>query len=61
MCRVFGAIIFGAFSLGRESQMAPDYGKAKSSAARILNLLDKEPLIDSYSTKGLKPVGIRLI
>jgi hypothetical protein len=53
---VFAAIIFSAFSLGRESQFAPDYGKAKLSAGRILALLEKEPLIDNYSTKGLKPV-----
>lgn len=54
--RVFGAVIFGAFSLGRESQFAPDYGKAKMSAARIFNLLARQPLIDNYSMEGLKPV-----
>jgi hypothetical protein len=57
---VFAAIIFSAFSLGRESQFAPDYGKAKLSAGRIMTLLEKEPLIDNYSTEGLKPVKFQI-
>jgi hypothetical protein len=56
-CRVFGAVIFGALSLGRESQFAPDYGRAKLSASQIFALLSKEPRIDNYSTEGLKPVS----
>jgi hypothetical protein len=50
LCRVFGAIIFGALSLGRESQFAPDYGKAKLAASEIFALLEKQPRIDNYST-----------
>jgi len=54
---VFVSIIFGALSLGRESQFGPDYGKAKVAAARIFALFDKNPgTIDSYSTEGVKPV-----
>jgi len=56
-CRVFSAIIFGAMAVGQASQFAPDYGKAKSSAARIFNLLDSKPLIDSYSPDGEQPVS----
>jgi hypothetical protein len=56
--RVFGAIIFGAISLGRESQFAPDYGKAKLAASEIFALLEKRPRIDNYSTEGLKPVSL---
>lgn len=59
-CRVFSAIIFGAMAVGQASQFAPDYGKAKSSAARIFNLLDKKPLIDSYSSDGEQPVSSSL-
>jgi hypothetical protein len=57
MYRVFGAIIFGALSLGRESQFAPDYGKAKMSASQIFALLAKQPRIDNYSMEGLRPVS----
>jgi len=54
---VFSCIIFGAISIGRESQYGPDYGKAKVAAARIFALFDKNPgTIDSYSTEGAKPV-----
>lgn len=58
--RVFAATIFIAFSLGRESQFAPDYGKAKLSASRIAAFLEKQPLIDNYSKEGLKPVIIHI-
>jgi len=56
-CRVFGAVLFGAMAIGQASQFAPDYGKAKAAAAKIFALLDREPLIDSYSTYGQKPVS----
>ncbi|XP_075067977.1 ATP-dependent translocase ABCB1 isoform X2 [Mixophyes fleayi] len=52
---VFSAIVFGAMALGQTSSFAPDYAKAKMSAAHIFCLLEKEPLIDSYSTAGDKP------
>ena len=60
-CRAFGAIIFGAMAVGQASQFAPDYGKAKASAAKIFALFDRQPLIDSYSTDGEKPVSERMI
>jgi hypothetical protein len=53
---VFAAIIFGAMSIGQASQFAPDYGKAKLAATRIFNLIDQEPVIDSYSLDGAQPV-----
>jgi ATP-binding cassette subfamily B (MDR/TAP) protein 1 len=46
--RVFGAVLLGAVSIGRESQFAPDYGRAKTSAAQIFALLEKKPRIDNY-------------
>ncbi|XP_075067975.1 phosphatidylcholine translocator ABCB4-like [Mixophyes fleayi] len=52
---VFSSIVFGAMALGQTSSFAPDYAKAKLSAAHIFCLLEKEPLIDSYSTAGSKP------
>lgn len=52
---VFSAIVFGAMALGQTSSFAPDYAKAKMSAAHIFNLLEREPLIDSYSPAGHQP------
>uniref|UniRef100_A0A4X2M982 P-type phospholipid transporter n=1 Tax=Vombatus ursinus TaxID=29139 RepID=A0A4X2M982_VOMUR len=53
--RVFSAIVFGAMALGHASSFAPDYAKAKLSAAHLFMLFEREPLIDSYSEAGLKP------
>ncbi|XP_058153055.1 ATP-dependent translocase ABCB1 isoform X2 [Dasypus novemcinctus] len=52
---VFSAIVFGAMAVGQVSSFAPDYAKAKVSAAHIIMIIEKIPLIDSYSTEGLKP------
>ena len=56
-CRVFGAIVFGAMGMGQGNSFAPDYAKAKAAAARIFNIIDREPEIDAFSTDGLKPVS----
>ena len=55
--RVFSAIIFGAMAAGQASSFAPDYGKAKTAAARLFVLFDRVPEIDSSSEEGLKPVS----
>ncbi|XP_054993564.1 ATP-dependent translocase ABCB1 isoform X2 [Sorex araneus] len=52
---VFSAIVFGAMAVGQVSSFAPDYAKAKTSAAHIIHIIEKVPLIDSYSSKGLQP------
>uniref|UniRef100_A0A2I3LFS2 ATP binding cassette subfamily B member 4 n=1 Tax=Papio anubis TaxID=9555 RepID=A0A2I3LFS2_PAPAN len=52
---VFSAVVFGAMAVGQVSSFAPDYAKAKVSAAHIIMIIEKTPLIDSYSTEGLKP------
>lgn len=54
--RVISAILFSAMSVGQASSFAPDYGKAKSAAARVFYLLDRQPPIDSGSTEGKQPV-----
>uniref|UniRef100_A0A2K6CD00 P-type phospholipid transporter n=1 Tax=Macaca nemestrina TaxID=9545 RepID=A0A2K6CD00_MACNE len=53
--RVFSAIVFGAVALGHASSFAPDYAKAKLSAAHLFMLFERQPLIDNYSEEGLKP------
>ena len=58
MNRVFSAIVFGAMSVGQASSFAPDYGKAKVSAAKIFQLIDKIPSIDSSNPNGKQLVGL---
>uniref|UniRef100_A0A6Q2XFI5 ABC-type xenobiotic transporter n=1 Tax=Esox lucius TaxID=8010 RepID=A0A6Q2XFI5_ESOLU len=52
---VFSVIIFAAMNIGESSSFAPDFGKAKTAAARIIKLLEKDPEIDIYSEEGKKP------
>ncbi|XP_072109854.1 ATP-dependent translocase ABCB1 isoform X1 [Mobula birostris] len=54
---VFSAIVFGAMALGQSSSFAPDYAKAKLSAARIIKLINQEPSIDSFSEAGDAPTA----
>ncbi|KAM4636210.1 ATP-dependent translocase ABCB1-like [Discoglossus pictus] len=49
---VTSVIIFTAINVGRSTSIAPDFGKAKVSAQRIMKLLDRQPPIDSYSQEG---------
>ncbi|NWS25767.1 MDR1 protein, partial [Polioptila caerulea] len=51
---VFSSVVFAAMNVGQSSSMAPDYAKARVSAQRIFQLLDRKPLIDSYSEQGEK-------
>lgn len=55
--RVFSAVVFGAMALGQTSSFAPDYAKAKVSAAHLFLLFERVPSIDSYSEEGDKPVS----
>ncbi|KAM6315134.1 ATP-dependent translocase ABCB1-like [Aegotheles albertisi] len=52
---VFSAVVFGAMALGQTSSFAPDYAKAKVSAAHLFQLFERVPLIDNYSEQGEKP------
>ncbi|XP_015281625.1 PREDICTED: ATP-binding cassette sub-family B member 5 [Gekko japonicus] len=51
---VFASVFFAAMHVGRSNSLAPDFGKSKVSAQRIFQLLDRKPLIDSYSEEGEK-------
>ena len=55
--RVFSAIVFSAQAVGQAGSFAPDYGKAKTSAGHIFELLDRQPPIDVYSDEGRKMVS----
>lgn len=52
---VFSAVVFGAMALGQTSSFAPDYAKAKISAAHLFVLFNRVPPIDSYREDGEKP------
>ncbi|XP_044284634.1 ATP-dependent translocase ABCB1-like [Varanus komodoensis] len=51
---VFTILIFAAMTVGHSNSLAPDFGKAKVSAQRIFQLLDRKPPIDSCSEEGEK-------
>ena len=55
--RVFFALVFGALAVGQAGSFAPDYNKAKLSANRIFELLDRKPIIDGESEEGSKLVS----
>ncbi|CAN8097022.1 unnamed protein product [Discula destructiva] len=49
---VFSEVIFGAQSAGTIFSFAPDIGKARSSAAELKRLFDRQPKIDTWSEAG---------
>ncbi|XP_053093947.1 bile salt export pump [Pangasianodon hypophthalmus] len=57
--RVISAIVTSGTALGRASSYTPDYAKAKISAARFFQLLDRVPKISVYSDKGDKWADFR--
>ena len=44
--------------LGQTMQLAPDFSKARTAAAAIFGLLDRQPPIDSSNPGGLKPAAV---
>uniref|UniRef100_A0A3Q1EA68 ATP-binding cassette, sub-family B (MDR/TAP), member 4 n=1 Tax=Acanthochromis polyacanthus TaxID=80966 RepID=A0A3Q1EA68_9TELE len=52
---VISAILFGAMAVGEANSFAPNYAKAKMSAAHLIMLINKEPAIDNLSHEGETP------
>uniref|UniRef100_A0A673U4I6 Bile salt export pump n=1 Tax=Suricata suricatta TaxID=37032 RepID=A0A673U4I6_SURSU len=52
--RVISSVVLSATALGRASAYTPSYAKAKISAARFFQLLDRQPPINVYSGAGEK-------
>ncbi|XP_006902171.1 PREDICTED: bile salt export pump-like isoform X1 [Elephantulus edwardii] len=52
--RVIAAVVLSGTALGRASSYTPSYAKAKISAARFFQLLDRKPPINVYSSAGEK-------
>ncbi|XP_007452679.1 PREDICTED: bile salt export pump [Lipotes vexillifer] len=50
--RVISSVVLSATALGRASSYTPSYAKAKISAARFFQLLDRQPTIKVYSSAG---------
>ncbi|CAF3502579.1 unnamed protein product [Rotaria sp. Silwood1] len=48
----FNCIVFGAQSVGQTASMSPDYTKAVDAAEKILELLNRKPIIDNGSRDG---------
>ncbi|RHZ65754.1 hypothetical protein Glove_311g37 [Diversispora epigaea] len=54
MFTVFFTIIFGSMAAGRAFQFVPDIVKAKQAAASIISLIERNPMIDTWSKSGKK-------
>ncbi|NWI94247.1 ABCBB protein, partial [Pitta sordida] len=52
--RVISAIVTSGTALGKASSYTPNYAKAKTSAARFFQLVDRHPKISVYSENGEK-------
>uniref|UniRef100_A0A8C9K1K0 Bile salt export pump n=1 Tax=Panthera tigris altaica TaxID=74533 RepID=A0A8C9K1K0_PANTA len=52
--RVISSVILSATAFGKASAYTPSYAKAKISAARFFQLLDRQPPINVYSSTGEK-------
>ena len=48
------ALLLGTMMVGQATAFAPNYGKAMIAAARVFNLLDRKPKIDSAAGSGLR-------
>lgn len=59
-CRVISAIVTSGTALGRASSYTPNYAKAKISAARFFQLVDRVPQINIYSDGGEKWVRVEM-
>lgn len=46
-------LVYGALGAGEAGAFAPNYAKAKLSARKIFNLLDRETAVDSHSKDGI--------
>ncbi|XP_067138789.1 ATP-dependent translocase ABCB1-like [Centruroides vittatus] len=51
---VFFAVMVGSFSLGNAIPHLTAVATAKGSAATVYDIIDTKPLIDAYSTEGIK-------
>ncbi|CAO2617616.1 Multidrug resistance protein 2 [Lemmus lemmus] len=55
---VFYSILLGTFSIGHIAPNIEAFANARGAAYEIFKIIDNEPSIDSFSTKGHKPDSI---
>ena len=53
---VFDCVIFGAQAVGQASSFTPDYAKAKVSAAKLMELFERKPVIDNFTSQCDKKI-----
>ncbi|XP_029414181.1 multidrug resistance protein 2 isoform X2 [Nannospalax galili] len=56
---VFFSILMGTFSIGHTSPHIEAFASARGAAYEIFSIIDNEPNIDSFSTKGHKPDNVK--
>uniref|UniRef100_H2LZP9 ATP-binding cassette, sub-family B (MDR/TAP), member 4 n=1 Tax=Oryzias latipes TaxID=8090 RepID=H2LZP9_ORYLA len=56
---VFFVVIIGVFTMGQTSPNIQTFASARGAAHKVYNIIDKEPIIDSYSEDGFKPDFIK--
>lgn len=52
---VISALLYGAMAVGEANAFAPNYARAKVSAAHLMMLINREPAIDNLSKEGDTP------
>ncbi|CAL1611148.1 unnamed protein product [Knipowitschia caucasica] len=52
---VISALLYGAMAVGEANAFAPNYARAKVSAAHLMMLIRREPAIDNLSKEGDTP------
>ena len=58
LIRVVAMLLFGAMGVGETMAFAPDYAKARTSAAKLFTLFDRVPPIDVASNDGKTIVSL---
>jgi len=53
---VFDCVIFGAQAVGQASSFTPDYAKAKISAAKLMEIFERKPAINNFTSECDKTI-----
>ena len=59
--RFVAMLLFGAMGVGETMAFAPDYAKARTSAAKLFTLFDRVPPIDVASNDGKTIVSLIIL
>lgn len=56
---VFFSVLMGAMNVGQASPYIEAFSMAKGAAAMIFDIIDRKPVIDSFSEEGLRPGEVK--